>query len=60
LGHFTADKSLMPDAEKTARLMILGAINYTVTWFKETDQTNNPWTLDALIERTVQFFLRTP
>ncbi|NDC62136.1 MAG: TetR/AcrR family transcriptional regulator [Betaproteobacteria bacterium] len=60
LGSFSNHPLPMTDAEKTVRLMILGAINYTVTWFKASDKKNNPWTLDALIDRTVHFFLRAP
>ena len=50
------DKAAADDV-KTARLMIMGAINFTVTWYKQ--QTGlGALDLDALSERTVRFFMR--
>ena len=46
--------------EKLARLMVLGAINYSVTWFKEQHHTADNWTLEQLCESTVAFFLKSP
>lgn len=42
---------------KTARLMIMGAINFTVTWYKQ-QAGRGAMDLDALAERTVRFFMR--
>jgi len=42
---------------KTARLMIMGAINFTVTWYKQ-HATRGAMDLDALSDRTVRFFMR--
>lgn len=42
---------------KTARLMIMGAINFTVTWYKQ-QSGHAAMDLDALSERTVRFFMR--
>jgi AcrR family transcriptional regulator len=45
------------DEVKTARLMIMGAINFTVTWYKQRSG-RGAMDLDALAERTVRFFMR--
>ena len=42
---------------KTARLMIMGAINFTVTWYKQ-HTGRGAMNLDALSDRTVRFFMR--
>ena len=42
---------------KTARLMIMGAINFTVTWYKQ-QVGRGAMDLDALSDRTVRFFMR--
>jgi len=45
------------DEVKTARLMIMGAINFTVTWYKQRSG-RGAMDLDALSARTVRFFMR--
>lgn len=50
------DKAAAGDV-KTARLMIMGAINFTVTWYKQ-QAGRGAMDLDALSERTVRFFMR--
>jgi AcrR family transcriptional regulator len=45
------------DEVKTARLMIMGAINFTVTWYKQRSG-RGAMDLEALAERTVRFFMR--
>jgi AcrR family transcriptional regulator len=52
-GH---DKAAADDV-KMARLMIMGAINFTVTWYKQ-QKGRGAMDLDALSDRTVRFFLR--
>jgi AcrR family transcriptional regulator len=52
-GH---DKAAADDV-KTARLMIMGAINFTVTWYKQ-QSGRSAMDLDALSDRTVRFFMR--
>jgi hypothetical protein len=53
------------DDVKMARLMVMGAINFTVTWYKQ--QPEKPKSgkkaaesmdLDALADRTVRFFMQ--
>ena len=53
------------DDVKMARLMVMGAINFTVTWYKQPDgkRTGGPaaaqaMDLDALADRTVRFFMQ--
>ncbi len=53
------------DDVKMARLMVMGAINFTVTWYKQPDgkRTGGPTAaqamdLDALADRTVRFFMQ--
>ncbi len=60
LGGPTHGTTAIAGEEKVARLMVLGAINYSVTWFKEQHPGSQGWTLDQLCERTVAFFLRSP
>jgi TetR/AcrR family transcriptional regulator, cholesterol catabolism regulator len=50
------DKAAADDV-KTARLMIMGAINFTVTWYKQ-QSGRSAMDLDALSDRTVRFFMR--
>ena len=45
------------DDVKTARLMIMGAINFTVTWYKQ-QSGRGAMDLEALSDRTVRFFMR--
>jgi len=45
------------DEVKTARLMIMGAINFTVTWYKQRSG-RGAMDLEALADRTVRFFMR--
>ena len=42
---------------KMARLLVMGAINFTVTWYKQQPVPGH-MDLDALAERTVRFFMR--
>jgi hypothetical protein len=58
LGAMAPIQHAAGEAEKVARLMILGAINYTVSWFKSDPSQAEEWTLEQLCEQTVQFFLR--
>ena len=44
--------------EKMARLMVMGAINFTVTWYKQKTQPEQ-MDLDALADATVRFFMRS-
>jgi AcrR family transcriptional regulator len=60
LGGHANGTTAVAGEEKVARLMVLGAINYSVTWFKEQHPVSHGWTLDQLCERTVAFFLRSP
>jgi AcrR family transcriptional regulator len=53
-GH---DPGAASDA-KVTRLMIMGAINFTVTWYRQAHSGQGSMDLDALAERTVRFFLR--
>jgi hypothetical protein len=41
-----------------ARLMVMGAINFTVTWYKQKTQPEQ-MDLDALADATVRFFMRS-
>jgi len=60
LGGHSQGTAMLAGEEKVARLMVLGAINYSVTWFKSQPPDKQGWTLDQLCERTVAFFLRSP
>ena len=63
LGLLGANSAHDPQAAKDAkitRLMIMGAINFTVTWYKQALRGKGAMDLDALTERTVRFFLREP
>ena len=60
LGGMAHGKAGAAGDEKLARLMVLGAINYSVTWFKEQHHTADNWTLEQLCESTVAFFLKSP
>jgi AcrR family transcriptional regulator len=42
---------------KMARLMVMGAINFTATWYKQ-NKVPGHMDLDALADRTVRFFMR--
>ena len=53
------------DDVKMARLMVMGAINFTVTWYKQRDEKRKggptaaqAMDLDALADRTVRFFMQ--
>ena len=53
------------DDVKMARLMVMGAINFTVTWYKQPDEKRKggptaaqAMDLDALADRTVRFFMQ--
>ena len=58
LGANSAQGALVPGDEKVARLMVLGAINFSVTWFKQQPDNPKAMDLDTLSERTVRFFLK--
>ena len=61
LGLIGANSAHDPQAAKdvkVTRLMIMGAINFTVTWYKQAHQGQGTMDLDALAERTVRFFMR--
>ena len=45
---------------KVARLMIIGAINFSVTWYKRRPKDDQTMDLDALADRTVRFFMHEP
>ena len=53
------------DDVKMTRLMVMGAINFTVTWYKQPDEKRKggptaaqAMDLDALADRTVRFFMQ--
>lgn len=66
LGANSAHDKAAADDVKMARLMVMGAINFTATWYKQ--QAEKPKSgkktapgymdLDALADRTVRFFMR--
>lgn len=61
LGLIGANSAHDPQAAqdaKVTRLMIMGAINFTVTWYKQEHRGKGTMDLDALAERTVRFFMR--
>lgn len=61
LGLIGANSGQNPRAAqdvKVARLMIMGAINFSVTWYKNELHGEGMIDLDALAERTVRFFMR--
>lgn len=61
LGLIGANSAHDPKAAqdaKVTRLMIMGAINFTVTWYKQEHRGKGTMDLDALAERTVRFFMR--
>ena len=43
---------------KVTRLMVMGAINFTVTWYRQALRGKGAMDLDALADRTVRFFMR--
>jgi TetR/AcrR family transcriptional regulator, cholesterol catabolism regulator len=57
LGANSTHDKVAADDVKTARLMIMGAINFTVTWYKQ-QSGRGAMNLDALSDRTVRFFMR--
>ena len=57
LGANSSHDKAAADDVKTARLMIMGAINFTVTWYKQ-QSGRSAMDLDALSDRTVRFFMR--
>ena len=61
LGLIGANSANDPQAAqdaKVTRLMIMGAINFTATWYKQERRGKGAMDLDALAERTVRFFMR--
>ncbi|MBM3387805.1 MAG: TetR/AcrR family transcriptional regulator, partial [Betaproteobacteria bacterium] len=61
LGMIGANSDSDPKAAQDAkitRMMIMGAINFTVTWYKLEMHDQGRMDLDALAERTVKFFMR--
>lgn len=61
LGLIGANSGHDPHAARDAkitRLMIMGAINFTVTWYRQSHHGQGSMDLDALAERTVRFFMR--
>jgi AcrR family transcriptional regulator len=50
------DGRLRADA-KLARLLILGAINFSATWYRPKPRSKNAFDLDALAEQTAALFL---
>jgi AcrR family transcriptional regulator len=61
LGLIGANSARDPQAAqdaKVTRLMIMGAINFTVTWYRHEYRGKGTMDLDALAERTVRFFMR--
>lgn len=61
LGLIGANSANDPQAAqdaKVTRLMIMGAINFTATWYKQERRGQGAMDLDALAERTVRFFMR--
>jgi len=72
LGANSAQDQAAADDVKVARLLVMGAINFTATWYKqqtEKTQQDQPtghkkaaalhMDLDALADRTVRFFMRS-
>jgi len=57
LDDLHAEGRLGADA-RIARLMILGAINYSATWFRAKPRGRNGVDLDTLAEQTAALFLR--
>lgn len=63
LGLIGANSAHDPQAAqdaKVTRLMIMGAINFTATWYRQARRGKGAMNLDALAERTVRFFMREP
>ncbi len=61
LGLIGANSAEDPQAAqdaKVARLLIMGAINFSVTWYKRLPSGEKTMDLDALAESTVRFFMR--
>lgn len=58
IGANSARDPLAAKDAKVTRLMIMGAINFTVTWYKQALRGKGAMDLDALAERTVRFFMR--
>ncbi len=70
LGANSARDQAAADDVKMARLMVMGAINFTATWYKQQAEKPNPgqrgakaapgyMDLDALADRTVRFFMQS-
>jgi hypothetical protein len=72
LGANSAHDPAAADDVKVARLLVMGAINFTATWYKQQIEKTQPtqpkghptaaalrMDLDALADRTVRFFMRT-
>ena len=57
LGANSAHNASAAEDVKMARLMVMGAINFTATWYKQ-NQVPGYMDLDALADRTVRFFMR--
>jgi AcrR family transcriptional regulator len=58
LGAQTHPHPSTESDEKMARLMVMGAINFTVTWYKQKTEPDQ-MDLDALSDATVRFFMRS-
>jgi len=58
LGAHTIAHRATESDEKMARLMVMGAINFTVTWYKQKTKPDQ-MDLDALADATVRFFMRS-
>jgi AcrR family transcriptional regulator len=56
-AHADPQQAAVSDV-KIARLMVMGAINFTVTWYKQKTQPEQ-MDLDALADSTVRFFMRS-
>jgi AcrR family transcriptional regulator len=57
LGANAAHDASAAEDVKMARLMVMGAINFTATWYKKNPVPGH-MDLDALTDRTVRFFMR--
>jgi len=57
IGANSGEGKATAEEVKTARLMIMGAINFTVTWYKQRSG-RGAMDLEALADRTVRFFMR--
>ena len=60
LGANSAHDPRAAQDAKMARLMLMGAINFTATWYRQDRSGRGAMDLDALADRTVRFFMREP